>query len=103
MNEESFPPAPDGLCPICNATNAFVQPIGERDVVFVECVNCRVYRATRRAYRHFEYLRWRQDPAGLAKLARLAAALKGHTPSSPIRLEYDSWEYLADELGSGSG
>ncbi len=101
MNEESFPPAPAGLCPICNATNAYVEALGEREAVFVECVNCRVYRATRKAFRHFEYLRWRQEPAGLAKLARLAAALQNHKPKSPVRLDYETWEAVSDELARG--
>jgi len=100
MNQESSPPAPAGLCPICGATNAYVEALADREV-FVECLNCRVYRASRKAFRHFEYLRWRQDPAGLAKLARLAATLKHHKPTSPIRLEYDTWEIVAEELGRG--
>jgi hypothetical protein len=82
-----------GHCPICDADDAFVELLSTGDEYYVECVNCKVYRASRRAFRHFEYLRWRQDPAGLARLDRLGSVLRDRQRSA-IRLEYDTWESL---------
>jgi hypothetical protein len=84
-----------GHCPICDARDAFVQPMHEGDGYYVECVNCKVYRASRRAFRHLEYLRWRQEREGLVRLAGLAAALRRGQPGV-VRLEYDTWESLID-------
>jgi hypothetical protein len=82
------------LCPVCGATDAFVEPFPEGDEYYVECVNCNVYRASRRAFRHFEYLRWRDEPEGLSRLARLAAALHARGRTIAARLEYDTWDEL---------
>ena len=93
---------PLGPCPICAAPDAFIEPIGTGEEYYVECVNCKVYRASRRAFRHFEYLRWRQDPEGLARLARLADVLSHHARTGAIRLEYDTWETLIAPPFDGS-
>ena len=89
------PPTPSsGYCPICNAADAFVEPLRDGDEYYVECMNCKVYRASRKAFRHFEYLRSRGASEGLAKLARLGAALGSRGTGGAARLEYDSWEEL---------
>jgi hypothetical protein len=102
MSEFVPPAAPQRACPVCEAPDAFVEPLREGDEYYVECVNCRVYRASRRAFRHFEYLRWRRDPHGLAKLARLAAALRAPQRNPMVRLEYDTWEDLLDSGDAGT-
>jgi hypothetical protein len=84
-----------GACPICCATDAFVEPLGEGDEVYVECFNCKVYRATRKAFRHFEYLRGRGEAEGLAKLERLGQALRNRGRGGAARLEFDSWEQFS--------
>jgi hypothetical protein len=57
-------------------------------------VTCDVYSASRRAFRHFEYLRRRGDPAGLKRLNQLTAALPRRPAEALIRLEYDTWQDL---------
>ena len=92
-------PRPASPCPICNAVDAYVDRIGVADEYYVECVNCKVYRASRRTFRHFEYLRWRQDPDGLIRLAKLAAVLGDPLRVGAIRLEYETWAELIREPG----
>ena len=87
-------PIRPGLCPICAATDAFVQQVREGDEYYVECVNCRVYRASRRAFRHFEYLRGKSDADSLDRLGRLAGALKSRGRGGAVQLEYDTWQEL---------
>ena len=88
-------PLTPSTCPVCAATDAFVDKFREGDEYYVECVNCKVYRATRRAFRHLEYLREKSDSQALARLSRLAAALRARERGAAIRLEYDTWEELA--------
>jgi hypothetical protein len=95
---DQHPPIPLGSCPVCGASDAFVDTLRDGDEYYVECVNCKVYRASRRAFRLFEYLRWRAEPDGLARLNRLATALNIRGGSGAARLEYDTW----DELDSSS-
>jgi hypothetical protein len=95
---ESDVPIPAGLCPLCGATDAFVEVLHEGHQYYVECVNCRVYRASRRAFRHFQYLREKADAAGLRRLERLSTALKRRGRGAAVELHYDSWQKLADEV-----
>ena len=81
-------------CPVCAAPDAFVDTIRDGDEYYVECVNCRVYRASRRAFRLFEYLRGKGDRDSLARLARLAAYLSSSARGAAPQLEYDTWETL---------
>lgn len=81
-------------CPICDASDAYVGQRLDKDEYFVECIVCGVYRATRKAFRHFEYLRWRGDSAGLERLNRLARALHDVQPGAIVRLDYDTWQQL---------
>jgi hypothetical protein len=62
------------------------------DEYYVECVNCRVYRATRRAFRLFQYLRAKADRESLERLQRLAARLKARERSVAAQLDYDTWD-----------
>jgi hypothetical protein len=95
MTIELTAPLPTtSVCPICADKDAFVEPFPDGDEYYVECVNCNVYRASRKALRHFEYLRWRDDPEGLTRLARLAAALHARGRTIAARLEYDTWNEL---------
>jgi Zn ribbon nucleic-acid-binding protein len=91
------PPIPTGRCPICDANDTYIGRREDRDEYFVECLNCGIYGATRKAFRHFEYLRWRNDPTGLQRLELLAAYLKSRPPGSATRLEYDTWLELINE------
>ena len=84
-----------GMCPVCAAPDAFVEPLHNSDEYYVECVNCRVYRAGRRAFRLFQYLRDKGDADSLARLDRLARVLNSRQRGSAIRLEYDTWEELS--------
>jgi hypothetical protein len=93
---DQIPPIASAPCPVCGAPDAFIDTLRSGDEYYVECLNCKVYRASRRAFRLFEYLRWRGDPDGLARLKRLATALNARGGSGASRLEYDTW----DELGS---
>jgi predicted RNA-binding Zn-ribbon protein involved in translation (DUF1610 family) len=47
-------------CPVCGARDAFTDTVRDGDEYYVECVNCQIYLATRRAYRLFQYLRARR-------------------------------------------
>jgi len=81
-------------CPVCDAADAYVARRGDVDEYFVECVNCGVYEASRKAKRHFEYLRWRGEPSGLNRLDRLARALHRRRPGARVRLDFDTWHEL---------
>ena len=74
--------------------DAFIEAVREGDEYYVECVNCHVYRASRRAFRHFEYLRGKSDAESLERLGRLADALKNRARGAAIQLEYDTWQTL---------
>lgn len=91
------PPAvPTGRCPICGADDTYIGQREDRDEYFVECLNCGIYTATRKAFRHFEYLRWRTESSGLQRLDQLAAYLT-HRPRGTITLlAYDTWHSLLD-------
>jgi hypothetical protein len=95
MIAQQVTPITPSTCPVCAATDAFVDKFPDGDEYYVECVNCKVYRASRRTFRHFEYLRTKGDRDGLARLDRLAAALRARERGAAIRLDYDSWEELA--------
>jgi hypothetical protein len=95
---ETDVPIPAGLCPLCGATDAFIEALHDGHDYYVECVNCRVYRASRRAYRHFQYLREKADPEGVARLERVAALLKQRGRGAAVELHYDTWQKLADEV-----
>jgi hypothetical protein len=79
-------------CPVCAAPDAFIDMLGSADEYYVECVNCHVYRATRRAFRLFQYLRSKGDAESLRRLQRLASALRARPRGAAIQLEYDTWE-----------
>jgi Zn ribbon nucleic-acid-binding protein len=81
-----------GVCPVCAAGDAFVDTLREGDEYYVECVNCGVYRASRRAFRLFQHLRGKADPQSLSRLDRLATALKNRLRGAAPQLEYDTWE-----------
>ena len=85
---------PTGRCPVCDAEDTYLGQRLDRDEYFVECLNCGVYNASRKAYRHFEYLRWRANPEGLERLSQLASYLKGRARGTITRLEYDTWHSL---------
>jgi hypothetical protein len=93
---DAVPRAPAGHCPICAAGDAYIGVRIDRDY-FVECLNCGVYRASRRAFRHFEYLRDRAEAAGLDRLDRLAAHLKARARGENTHLDYDTWYELIGE------
>jgi hypothetical protein len=93
---ERVPTLPLAPCPVCDAPDAYIEQRPEKDDYFVECPRCTVYTATRKAFRHFEYLRWRGDADGLQRLDRLAHVLKARRSNATIRLEYDSWQALLD-------
>ena len=82
---------------MCTAPDAYIDRLSASDEYYVECVNCRVYRATRKAFRHLEYLRAKGEPAGLHRLERLAAALRSRERGAAVRLDYDTWEQLAKD------
>jgi hypothetical protein len=79
-------------CPVCGAADAFVDTLKGGEEFYVECVNCNVYRATRRAFRLFQYLRDRGDKASLARLEGLAARLQARGRGAAAHLGYDDWE-----------
>jgi hypothetical protein len=89
-------PIRPSICPICAAEDAFVEALRSGDEYYVECVNCGVYRASRRAFRHFEYLRGKADADSLDRLERLAKALNKRGRGKAIRLEYDDWQQLIE-------
>ena len=79
-------------CPVCGALDAFVDTIRDGDEYYVECVNCHVYRASRRAFRLFQYLRTKADAPSLARLRRLAEHLHARGRGPGANLDYDTWE-----------
>lgn len=93
MTELELPIRP-GLCPICAATDAFIETMRGGEEYYVECANCLVYLASRRAFRHFEYLRGKGDRDSLERLSRLAASLKKRGRGGAVQLEYDTWQQL---------
>ena len=93
---------PLAACPVCNAPDAYIEQRPDKDDYFVECPQCTVYFATRKAFRHFEYLRSRGEPEGLERLGRLAHVLKDRRTQATIRLDYDNWQRLLDLPGSAS-
>jgi hypothetical protein len=92
--QEAELPIRQSLCPICAAADAFVESTRGGDEYYVECVNCRVYCASRRAFRHFEYLRGKSDLESLERLSRLAEVLRNRGRGGAIQLEYDTWQQL---------
>ena len=91
---ERVPSLPLAPCPVCDAPDAYIEQRLDKDDYFVECPRCAVYTASRKAFRHFEYLRWRGEPDGLDRLDRLAHVLRERPSRSAIRLDYDSWHQL---------
>ena len=91
---ERAPALPLAACPVCDAPDAYIEQRRVRDDYFVECPRCTVYTATRKAFRHFEYLRWRGEPEGLQRLDRLAQVLATPRKAATIRLDYDPWQDL---------
>lgn len=89
---DDAPVLPTGRCPICDAEDTYIAQRADRNEYFVECLNCGVYSATRKAYRHFEYLRWRGDPAGLDRLTQMAIFLKRRPRGTVTVLDYDTWQ-----------
>ena len=79
-------------CPVCGALDAYVDTIRNDDEYYVECVNCQVYRASRRAFRLFQYLRTKGDGDSLGRLQRLAECLRTRSRGAAAQLEYESWE-----------
>ena len=96
MTASNLPIRPE-KCPVCAATDAFVDRVREGEDYYVECVNCGVYRASRRAFRHFEYLREKADSESLERLELLAQALRRRGRGATIQLEYDTWQTLLEE------
>jgi hypothetical protein len=93
VSETEIPIRPS-LCPVCGAADAFVDRLHEGAEYYVECVNCRVYRASRRAFRHFEYLRGKADAQSLERLERLASVLRQRARGGAVQLDYDNWHEL---------
>jgi hypothetical protein len=84
------------VCPVCAAGDAFVDTLRFGEDYYVECANCGVYRASRRAFRLFHYLRNKGDPISLGRLERLAAALRARPRGLAAYLHYDTWELEFD-------
>jgi Zn ribbon nucleic-acid-binding protein len=80
------------VCPVCTAHDAFVDTLRDGEEYYVECVNCGVYRASRRAFRLFQYLRNKADPDSLRRLERLAVSLAARPRGRAAVLEYETWE-----------
>jgi hypothetical protein len=90
-------------CPVCGARDAFIDTMRDGDEYYVECVNCHVYRASRRAFRLFQYLRSKGDPASRARLSRLAGSLHQRGRGAAVQLDYDNWEaFGTPHASSGS-
>jgi hypothetical protein len=89
-------PLPLATCPVCDAPDAYIEQRRDKDDYFVECPRCTVYTASRKAFRHLEYLRWRGEPEGLHRLNRLAHVLKDRRRRATIRLDYDNWQRLLE-------
>ena len=91
---DAVPVLPTGRCPVCDADDTYLGQRADRDDYFVECLNCGVYMASRKAFRHFEYLRWRSQADGLERLAELAQYLRTRPRGTITKLEYDTWQNL---------
>jgi hypothetical protein len=87
-------------CPVCGAHDAFIDTLRDGDEYYVECVRCHVYRATRRAYRLFQYLRTKGDAESRARLGRLAAYLQARGPGAAAQLDYENWEQFGTARAS---
>jgi hypothetical protein len=85
---------------VCGAHDAFIDTLRGGDEFYVECVNCHVYRATRRAFRLFQYLREKGDVESLARLQGLAARLSARDRSGAAQLNYDDWEEVGTARAS---
>ena len=79
-------------CPVCGARDAFIDNIRDGNEYYVECLNCHVYRASRRAFRLFQYLREKNDTDSLSRLAKLADKLRSRGRGAAAQLDYDTWE-----------
>jgi hypothetical protein len=79
-------------CPLCGALDAFIDTIRDGDEYYVECAHCHVYRATRRAFRLFQYLREKADDESLARLGRVARRLHARGRGAAAQLDYETWE-----------
>lgn len=91
---DDAPDLPTGRCPVCNTEDTYLGQRTDRDEYFIECLNCGVYMASRKAFRHFEYLRWRAHSDGLERLEQLANYLKKRARGTITKLEYDTWQSL---------
>ena len=91
---DNGPVLPTGRCPVCDAEDTYLGQRTDRDEYFIECIDCGVYTATRKAFRHFEYLRWRAQADGLERLSELAGYLKRRPRGTQTKLEYDTWQDL---------
>ena len=89
-------------CPVCGALDAFIDTMRDGDEYYVECVNCRIYRASRRAFRLFQYLRTKGDAESLQRLRRLADRLHARDGSSAAQLDYENWESFGTARASHS-
>jgi hypothetical protein len=81
-------------CPVCGAHDAFIDTVGDGSEYYVECAQCHVFRASRRAFRLFQYLRGKGDRQSLQRLQRLAEWLHNRGRSGAVQLDYDTWESL---------
>jgi hypothetical protein len=77
---------------VCGATDAFVDTIRDGEEYYVECARCQVYRASRKAFRLFQYLRNKGDAHSLGRLDRLAERLRARVRGGAAQLDYDTWE-----------
>ena len=85
---------------MCGAVDAFIETIRDGAEYYVECATCHVYRASRRAFRLFQYLRGRGDCDSLDRLERLATRL--HARGREIRNrsschKYQPWSALQSQ------
>jgi hypothetical protein len=90
------------ICPVCGAHDAFIDTLHKGDEFYVECLNCHVYRASRRAFRLFQYLRDKGDAESLAKLGRLAERLNARGRGGAAQLNYEDWEEFGTARASHS-
>jgi hypothetical protein len=77
---------------VCGALDAFIDTLRDGDEYYVECFQCHVYRANRRAFRLFQYLRTKGDAESLQRLGRLATYLHARGRGAAAQLDYDTWE-----------
>lgn len=86
---------------MCGAPDAFVDIIRDGYEYYVECAYCQVYRASRRAFRLFQYLRARGDANSLHRLERLASGLHARARGAAAQLDYDTWERFGTARATG--